>query len=288
MKVAIIGGAGRMGKWLIRHFKDLGFEVAISDVRREEAERTAKYYGVKLCETNLEAVSESDVTVISVPIGETLGVIDQVKGYLKKKSVLMEISSLKQDIIPGLRELSRLDIKPLSIHPLFGPSVEKLRERRLVLVPVYDRDEEREILADFFPNMKVITLESERHDRLMAVVLSLTYFMNGVFAHILSMEDISSLRKVGGTTFTLQLIISESIFMEDINLIQALLLNNKFGLSYMSEFAETSKRMVEWIKGGDEANIRRFLKETCNRLRLDPEFESSYRRMYEALSSVLK
>ena len=277
-----------MGKWLIRHFKGLGFEVVISDVRKEEAERTAKRYGVKLCETNLEAVSESDVTVISVPIRETLRVIDEVKGHLKENSVLIEISSLKQDVIQKLRELSSFGVKPLSIHPLFGPSVEKLRDRKLVLVPVYDRDREKEILMEFFPNMNVITLESEGHDRLMAVVLSLTYFMNSVFAHILSMEDIPSLRKVGGTTFTLQLMISESIFMEDTSLIQTLILDNKFGLSYMSKFAETSKMIVEWIKGYDETNIRNFLEEIHNRLRTDPEFVDSYRRMYEALSSISK
>ena len=129
---------------------------------------------------------------------------------------------------------------------------------------------------------------AEGHDRLMAVVLSLTYFMNSVFAHILSMEDIPSLRKVGGTTFTLQLMISESIFMEDTSLIQTLILDNKFGLSYMSKFAETSKMIVEWIKGYDETNIRNFLEEIHNRLRTDPEFVDSYRRMYEALSSISK
>ena len=43
MKVAIIGGAGRMGKWLVNYFRKGGHEVTISDARREEGTRTGRW-----------------------------------------------------------------------------------------------------------------------------------------------------------------------------------------------------------------------------------------------------
>ncbi|MEM2875635.1 MAG: prephenate dehydrogenase/arogenate dehydrogenase family protein [Candidatus Bathyarchaeia archaeon] len=286
MKVAVIGGAGRMGNWLVQHFKMLGYDVVISDVRLEEAKRTAERYGIKVSKTNVEAASNSEITVISVPIRETPLIIDQVKEKLKKGSILMEISSIKQHLTQKLREVSSNGVNVLSLHPLFGPSVEKLRNKKLILVPISDAVQEEKFVRSLFPNMKIITLEAMEHDRLMAITLSLTYFMNSVLADILSREDITFLRRVGGTTFTLQLLISESIFAEDLSLLQMLVLDNKFGLPFINKFVETSHEVVGWIREKDEASLRSFYEETRKRLRKDPDFSESYNRLYEALSVI--
>lgn len=286
MRVAVIGGAGRMGRWLIQHFKRLGFEVSIADVRREAAEKVARVYGVNLCETNEEAALNSDVTIVSVPIRETPTVIERLKGTLKEGSVLIEISSLKCGVIEKLREISRMKVRAVSIHPLFGPSVEKLKERKIVLVPVVDKNLEENCARRLFKDAEFIALDAEEHDRFMGIVLSLTYLINLVFASTLRSEDLSFLRRVGGTTFTLQLIISESIFTEDLSLVKSLIFDNKFGLSYIARFAETFNLLVDWIKSGSSAKMEDFYREVYNELRKDPGFNESYRKLYEALRAI--
>ncbi|MCD6530769.1 prephenate dehydrogenase/arogenate dehydrogenase family protein [Candidatus Bathyarchaeota archaeon] len=286
MRIAVIGGAGRMGRWLIQHFKRLGLEVSISDVRRDAAERVARIYGVNLYKTNEEAALNSDVIVVSVPIKEVPAVIDRLKGSLKEGSVLIEISSLKRGIVEKLRELSRMKVRAVSIHPLFGPSVERLKDRKIVLVPVADRILEEEYARRFFKDAEFIVLDAEEHDRSMGIVLSLTYFMNLVFASTLRSEDLSFLRKVGGTTFTLQLIVSESIFTEDLSLVKALIFDNKFGLSYISRFAETSNLLVDWIKSGRSVDMEVLYRKVRSELRRDPGFDKAYRKLYEALHAV--
>jgi len=228
----------------------------------------------------------SDVTIVSVPIRETPTVIERLKGTLKEGSVLIEISSLKCGVIEKLREISRMKVRAVSIHPLFGPSVEKLKERKIVLVPVVDKNLEENCARRLFKDAEFIALDAEEHDRFMGIVLSLTYLINLVFASTLRSEDLSFLRRVGGTTFTLQLIISESIFTEDLSLVKSLIFDNKFGLSYIARFAETFNLLVDWIKSGSSAKMEDFYREVYNELRKDPGFNESYRKLYEALRAI--
>jgi len=55
MKVAIIGGAGRMGRWFARYFKSRNHVVIISDIG-ERARIIAEKEGFSFAKSNLDAV----------------------------------------------------------------------------------------------------------------------------------------------------------------------------------------------------------------------------------------
>ncbi|RLE52560.1 MAG: hypothetical protein DRJ30_07715, partial [Candidatus Methanomethylicota archaeon] len=100
MRVAVIGGAGRMGVWFARYFIERGHDIIISDVKKDEAETVAKALGAKLAKNNIEAVRMADLSLISTPIDVTPEVLIEISPELKEPKIVMEISSLKSKVLP--------------------------------------------------------------------------------------------------------------------------------------------------------------------------------------------
>jgi len=236
LKVAVIGGAGRMGRWFARYFHNQGHEVILSDVRQEELKAASKSTGAKIAEDNSEAVKNADLIVVSTPIDVTPKVLKETAPELKRSAAVMEISSLKFQVIPVLEKLAKQDVRTLSIHPLFGPGVQNLTEEKIALIPVSDPASELRLASNLFPGVEMIVVDAEEHDRTMALTLSLPHFLNIVFASVISEEDINVLKKLGGTTFTLQLVLSESVMTEDPELYASIQMTNAFTTKYLKKF----------------------------------------------------
>jgi prephenate dehydrogenase len=65
LKIAIIGGSGKMGKWFARLLSKEGFEVTITG--RDEAKLAAAGKELGLCTaSNIEAVQDADAILLSV------------------------------------------------------------------------------------------------------------------------------------------------------------------------------------------------------------------------------
>ena len=92
---------------------------------------------------------------------------------------------------------------------------------KILLIPVKNEENELKILNDIFGGAIIILIpDANIHDKLIAIVLGLTHYINIAFASFLSQENHSYLRKVSGTTFKiLRSLLSESILTEDPNLI---------------------------------------------------------------------
>lgn len=285
MNVTIIGGAGRMGRWLIRHFLGRGENVTISDIRFEEAKRVAESYGVRLAKNNCEAVKETDIVIVSTPIAVTPGLLQEIAPKVKKDAVVSEISSLKSQVIPILTNLAKRNLKPLSIHPLFGPGAQKLEEERVALVPVVDPSFELKMTESLFPGVEVIVVDAEEHDRAMALTLSLPHFANMIFGSVIGEEDLNVLKKLGGTTFTLQLTLSESVMSEDPALYSSIQMNNEYTVQYLNKFLSKAEVFRDWIIKKDEEKFSKFYYYVQGLLSRDEDFSKAYQRMYKALES---
>ncbi len=125
MKTTIIGGAGGMGKWLTNHFLKLGHSVIVADPRIEQNQDS----DIEIASNNIAAVDNADLVLISVPMKHSAEVIREVLPHMKDESIICEISSIKSNVVEILRTVSTGQIKPLCIHPLFGPGVSFLKKK---------------------------------------------------------------------------------------------------------------------------------------------------------------
>lgn len=286
MNVTIIGGAGRMGRWLTHYFVNQGHNVRISDTRFNEAADLAKSSRAEFVKENTKAVQEADLTIVSTPIPTIPQVLREIFNYLKKDSIIAEIASLKTKIAPIMIEATLWNVKPLSIHPLFGPGAQKLKEGKVVLIPLINPSSEIDLVKEIFPGIEVIVVDAEEHDRAMALTLSIPHFMNIAFASTISEEDLNVLKKLGGTTFTLQLTLSESVMNEDPRLYASIQMDNDYTSQYLEKFLSRCRLVRDLIVKKDVEEFAHFYSSIRVLLSKDEDFNESYERMYRALERL--
>jgi len=286
MKIAIIGGAGRMGKLLVNYFKKGGHEVTISDVRRKEAEATAQSTGSRLAKSNAEAVKDAEVVVVSTPLDVTPKVLKEVSPRIGKSTTIVEISSLKSQVFPILNKIAAKGTRTISVHPLFGPGVSKTAGEKVALVPVSDPSAEFRAAEVLFHDMELVVIDAEEHDEAMAAALSLPHFLNIVFASVIGQKDLNVLKKLGGTTFALQLILSEGVMTEDPSLYASIQLDNRFSAQILEKFIANAEMLKRFIREGDRKGFEQFYADTQISLTKDSDFGVAYEKMYKALEAI--
>ena len=286
MKVAVIGGAGRMGRWLVRHFVNQGEEVVISDIRRSEAKSVAKSTGAKVAEHNLGAVEKADLVVVSTPIEATPGVLEEISRALRPSATVMEISSLKLKVVPVLGRIAKRGVRTVSVHPLFGPGVQRLSGERVALIPVSDPGSELRSARRLFPEAEIVVVDVEEHDRAMALTLSLPHFLNIAFASIVGEEDLNMLKKLGGTTFALQLVLAEAVMTEDPDLYASIQMSNVYTTECQERFIERARILKEQIANKDVRGFQQFYADVRRSMAKDRDFAVAYERMYRALEAL--
>jgi prephenate dehydrogenase len=286
LRIAIIGGAGRMGEWFTRYFLKQGHEVIISDVRADKARVIANSLGVTLASNNVEAARMADLTFVSTPIDVTPKVLSEISPELREPMIVAEISSIKSRIMPVLKKIAEKGVRTLSIHPLFGPGLQEISGEKIALIPVHNQSAEEALTKSLFPGARIITVECEKHDRVMALTLALTHFINIVFASVVSEEEMQILKQLGGTTFTLQLAISEGVMTEDPMLYASIQIDNEHTLNYLENFMLKANLLKEIVRKKDFDGFVEFYRVSRDSLSRDEDFPIAYERVYRALKAL--
>ena len=285
MKVAVIGGAGHIGSWFTEHFTSKGLPTVIADTRMDEARAIADATGAELAHSNLEAVEGVDAVLVCVPIKKTGEVISEITPRMKKGALLADLTSVKATTLEHLRAAAQTGVKPLSIHPLFGPAADGLKGKTILVVPVMDGEEEATSAKQLFGEAEIIVVGPEEHDRAMASVLSLTYFMNMAFAGILGEEDLLRTKKLSGTTFTVQLVVTESIIGEDPGLVSSLLSENPYTQEYLDRYISEAEHIRTLLKD-DPQGLQKLHGSLAKSMSRDPDFRHADERRYRAFKAL--
>ena len=142
MKAAIIGGSGKMGQWFARHLLQEGIEVVITGRNQEKLVAAGKKLGTPIA-TNVEAVKQADVVIISVPPDNFESVVKGIATYARPEQIFLDVTSIKAKPVEIMhRYINKGTI--LGTHPVFGPGARSLSHQNLVLTPT---NEDEAILA---------------------------------------------------------------------------------------------------------------------------------------------
>ena len=285
MKTTVIGGAGQMGGWLIQHFKALGHSVIASDLRNDDLRKMADTLDFTPENDNITAVLDSNVVIISVPIDQISSVIREISPHMRQNSILCEISSIKQNLPDELIEVSEKQIRPLCIHPMFGPGSGTLF-RRIVLIPIYDMQSERSLVGTLFPGCHIICASAEEHDRAMAFIISLPYFVNMILASVLIEEDLALLQELSGTTFAVQLMLMGSVMFQSLDLHVALHRENKHVPNILKQFQSRFAKGISLLSN-DFSGFGEFYTKVKENVEQNVNLEEKYKEMYRVLEIMI-
>jgi prephenate dehydrogenase len=276
-RVSIIGAGGKMGSWFLRYFSEKS-ETKVLAYDTNAFWKPPSH--ATLCANVDSCVSEADLVLVCVPITSAPSVIEDCALSMKSGAVLAEISSIKAKTFLVLKKYSN-KILPLCIHPMFGPGASSIRDTRILLIPVKNKKTESDMVSSFMRGSEIIVLPTARvHDRYMAIILGLTYFVNMVLAKILSKEDILYLEKISGTFFGIQLLLMQGILSDDPNLIVSIISRNSYTQKCISEYLSEADTLRSIIRGRRESELLRDLNTVKSIFERSFDLQMSYQNMY--------
>jgi prephenate dehydrogenase len=282
-EIAVIGAGGNMGCWFSRYFNNKGIGLSVYDINPASMKCSSNTI---IYENITDCVQGADLVLVCVPTKTTPVMIHECASKMKPGAILAEISSVKQQTSMALKKISS-KIKPLCIHPMFGPGRKDLKQMKILLIPVRNEENELKILNEIFEEAIVVVIPNAKiHDELIGVVLGLTHYINMVFAGTISKQDLSYLRDVTGTTFEIQSLLAASIMTEEPDLLISLLLENQSVKKHIQNYLSESNKVARLIFNENDLDLKTKYLKTRSILQQHQNLESSYKRMYQIVEKL--
>lgn len=285
MRVAVIGAAGRMGRWFTQYFIDQHHDVSIFDTNRPALVSVARGSPVIRRKSLKSAVETSDFCLLSVPLTEAPEVCKTVIQLARESTVVAEVSSLKQSVLPVLKRAKRLHLVALSLHPLFGPGARNIAGQRMAIIPVNDARKEMKIARSIFPASRLVLTSMKEHDSAMATLLSVIHFSSIALTLLLRGENLALLQTLSGTSFRVALALAESILEDQEDLLTSIQVDNPYSIPMIRKYLDKALMMASVIESGDRSRLKQVIKQAKDVAALDHESGSSYKRIYQMVET---
>jgi prephenate dehydrogenase len=284
MKIAIIGGSGKMGQLFAGLFHQEGREVVITGRDRAKLLAAQRSLGVRTAASNAEAVKGADYVVLSVPIEGFEDAVREIGPHVEAGQAVIDITSVKARPVAIMHRHLKNGLV-LGAHPLFGPGARSLERQNFVLTPT--GDEERALaqkITDYLEarGARVTLMTPDEHDDTMSLVLGLSHFIAIVTADtLLSSGKLKPIEAVGSTTYKVLLTLVESVLSEDPELYASI----QMSLPRVAELEKLFQRRAgEWaglVRASDRAGFARRMGAMKGELeKISPDFVRAYENMY--------
>lgn len=209
-RALVIGGAGRIGGWMVRFLDSQGFRPLIADPSWQgpEAQGFRDWR---------DAPNDVELIVVAAPIRASREILEQLIDR-SPAALVFDVASIKTPLIEVLRRAAESGLKICSVHPMFGPDTRLLAGRHVLLMDCGMPAAVAEARALFADTMaELVELPLADHDVLMAWVLGLSHALNLVFAEALAGAELASdrLAAISSTTFARQLEIASDVVAEN-------------------------------------------------------------------------
>lgn len=175
LRLLVIGGTGRMGRFLAGYASLQGARVRIAGRSMSKTRRVARELEVE--SGTVPDAATSDIVIVSVPIEDTERVSTSTASFMKDGSLLSDVSSVKTGISDRIANHTRRKIEYVSIHPLFGPDVDHLFGEDIAVVAHRPGPFWATLRRTFEASgANIYPITATMHDRRMAHVQGLHHF----------------------------------------------------------------------------------------------------------------
>jgi chorismate mutase/prephenate dehydrogenase len=260
-RVLIIGGAGKMGRWLGRFLASQGFAVEVADPAG-----AVDAYPHRASWS--EGALDHDLVAVAAPLRESNQILEELAAA-PPRGVVFDVGSLKTPLRSGLSRLVSVGARVTSIHPMFGPDTRLLSGRHVVFVDLGVR-EATDTVRELFASTTAVQVEMDldSHDRLVAYVLGLAHALNIAFFTALaeSGETAPKLAKLSSTTFDAQLDVARRVAQENAHLYFDIQHLNDYGTESLAALLYAVERIRSLVRAGDEAGFVELMRRGRNYL----------------------
>lgn len=284
MKVAIIGGSGKMGRWFARFLLKEGKEVVLIGRNEAKLKAVGQQLGTQAT-TNIEAVKQADVILISVPIDHFEETVTKLSPHTHSEQIILDITSVKVLPVAAMHRHIKKGLI-LGTHPVFGPGARSVANHSFVLTPT---NQEETALAEKAKGYletrgaKVTLMSPQEHDETMTIILGLAHFIAIVSADTLAnLDRLRQMPQIGGITYKVLLSLVESVISEDPEFYASLQMHLPNLPEIQELFQKSAKTWAELVKHKDKPEFVRRMKALRIKLEQDnPDFGKAYDNMYK-------
>lgn len=189
-KITLIG-IGLIGSSIARAVKAKGLAktVTISSRSQETLDRAQQLeLGTDYVHDAGKAVEGADLVIVSVPVGASGKVAEEIAPHLKPGAIVTDVGSTKASVVAQMLPHIPKGVHFIPGHPLAGTEhsgpdagfAELFQGRWCILTPVHgtDKDAKRK-LAAFWEALgsKVDEMDTEHHDKVLAIVSHLPHII---------------------------------------------------------------------------------------------------------------
>jgi chorismate mutase / prephenate dehydrogenase len=243
----ILGGAGRMGRWMRRFLLAQGYSAFSLDPAASGEENA-------LARDHLDGAG---LVVCATPPGAIPALYD---GWLSRppRGVVVDLASIKTPVIEAIRRLQKAGAHVASIHPMFGPSIALLRDADVVICDTGDAAAMEATEALFRPTTaRLVRLPLAEHDRIMADLLALAHATAIAFALSLPRER----HPVHSTTFQALERLSSEVVRESPEVYYEIQAENPSSLAALERLRLAVERILATVKARKPDEFRKLLEE---------------------------
>lgn len=247
-QVLVVGGLGRMGKWFSQYFQSIGFRVSIYDIKSEVLQDS--YQRHDDIESDLDRY---ELILLACPIRACADLLEKIAKQ-KVSGLVIETSSLKSPVLPGIQAMQKAGLRIASIHPMFGPDTDLLLDKNILICTddgLYSEEAAKLYFHSTSANLVEIPLKD--HDQEMLATLGLAHFINLLFGVTLSEQKISMQdgQLKGGSTFLQQARTAKTIFSENHELYFDIQSLNPNGPKLYADLQRVLDRLRSYVEAGD-------------------------------------
>ncbi|PSJ59428.1 prephenate/arogenate dehydrogenase family protein [Mesorhizobium soli] len=189
-KIALVG-IGLIGSSLARVIRREGLtsHIAIATRSPETLKRAEELgLGDSYSTGAAEAVKDADLVIVSVPVGSSGAVAEEIAPALKPGAILTDVGSTKGSVIAQMKPHLPEGVHFIPGHPLAGTEksgpdagfAELFENRWCILTPLPGTDPEaQEKLSEFWRRCgsNIDTMDPEHHDMVLAIVSHLPHII---------------------------------------------------------------------------------------------------------------
>ena len=249
-RALVIGGAGRMGRWLVGFLASQGYDIEVADP-------AGAVEGHDHVRDWRQSSLDHDLIVLATELRVTVRILDEL-AERRPAGVVLDVGSLKSPLAAGLAKLAAAGVRVTSLHPMFGPDTEMLSGRHVILVDVGVEEANRVARRLFASTMaELVEMSVDDHDRCIAYVLGLSHALNIAFFTVLSGsgEPAARLARLSSTTFDRQLEVAEAVAHENPHLYFEIQRLNEHGRQPLEALRQAVDRLHEAVARGDEPDF---------------------------------
>jgi cyclohexadieny/prephenate dehydrogenase len=189
-KLALIG-AGLIGGSIARAARASGAaRTIVATARSPQSRRRVMELGFadRVTDTNIEAVKDADLVIVSIPVGASGAVAKEIGPHLKTGAILSDVGSVKGSVVRDMAPFVPPGVHFIPAHPVAGTEnsgpdsgfAELFVNRWCILTPVPGTDPAAvETLKAFWEKLgaNVETMTPEHHDLVLAITSHLPHLI---------------------------------------------------------------------------------------------------------------